>query len=90
MKDRESGVDDSPEYLRHLIANADAVDLTDRAILQEIKLLVKILATSACRRALAQLEIEPGSLIPWNRMETCGLEAVAAFARAQRNTSGTE
>jgi SpoVK/Ycf46/Vps4 family AAA+-type ATPase len=48
------------------------------------------MATSACRRTLAQLEIEPGSLIPWNRMETSGLEAVAAFARAQRNTAGTE
>ena len=79
-----------PEYLRHLIANADAENLTDRVILREIKFLVKILATSACRRALAQLEIEPSSLIPWNRMETCGLEAVAAFARAQRNTAGME
>ncbi len=79
-----------PEYLRHLIANADAENLTDRAILREIKLLVKILTTSACRRALAQLEIAPGSLIPWNRMETCGLGAVAAFAGAQRNSPGTE
>ncbi len=90
MKDRESGGDDSSEYICHLIANADAENLTDRVILREIKFLVKILATSACRRALAQLEIEPGSLIPWNRMETCGLEAVAAFARAQRNTAGPE
>lgn len=90
MKDRESGVEDSSEYLSHLIANADAEDLSDRAILREIKLLVKILATSACRRALAQLEIAPGSLIPWKRMETCGLEAVATFARAQRSSPGPE
>jgi hypothetical protein len=48
------------------------------------------MVTSACRRALAELKIEPGSLIPWNRMETSGLEAVAAFARAQRNPAGTE
>ncbi len=68
MKDWESGVEDSSEYLRHLIANADAENLIDRAILREIKLLVKILATSACRRALAKLEIAPGSLIPWNRL----------------------
>lgn len=90
VKHWESGVEDYSEYLRHLIANADAENLTDRAILREIKLLVKILTTSVCRRALAQLEIAPGTLIPWNRMETCGLGAVAAFAGAQRNSPGTE
>lgn len=74
-----------PEYLSLLIGNADAEKLSDRAILQEIKLLWKILGTHACRRALGHLEIDPGSLIPWSRMETCGLEALAAYANSQRN-----
>jgi hypothetical protein len=41
-----------PEYFSLLIATADAEKLSDRAILREIKLLMKILGTSACRRAL--------------------------------------
>ena len=74
-----------PEYLSLLIASADAEKLSDRAILREIKLLLKILGTSICRRALAQLEIDPDSLIPWKRMETCGLAALEVFVQAQRN-----
>lgn len=72
-----------PEYLSFLIAGAAAEKLGDRAILKEIKLLRKILGTNACRRTLGRLEIDPDSLIPWSRMETCGLKALAAFANAQ-------
>jgi hypothetical protein len=74
-----------PEYLTLLIDQADAENLGERAILKEIKLLKKILGTSACRRALEQLEIEPNTLIPWSKLETCELEIQAAFARAQSN-----
>lgn len=73
-----------PEYLSLLIASADAEKLSDRAILREIKLLMKILGTSACRRALGQLEIDPDSLIPWKRMETCGLKALEVFVHAHQ------
>jgi hypothetical protein len=59
-------------------------NLGERAILREIKLLKKILGTHACRRALGELEIDPGTLIPWAKLETCGLEALAAFARSHR------
>jgi hypothetical protein len=74
-----------PEYLTLLIDGADAEKLGDRAILKEIKLLKKILGTHACRRALAQLEIEPDALIPWSKLETCGLQTLASFARTQSN-----
>lgn len=74
-----------PEYLALLIAGVDAEKLGTRAILREIKLLRKILRTNACRRALGRLELAPDSLIPWSRMETCGMEALAAFANAQRH-----
>ncbi len=30
--------------------------------------------------------IDPVTLIPWNKMESCGLEVLAAFARAQRKS----
>lgn len=73
-----------PEYLSLLIASADVEKISDRAILREIKLLLKILGTGACRRALGQLEIDPDTLIPWQRMETCGLPAVEVFVQARR------
>jgi hypothetical protein len=34
---------------------------------------------------LAELEINPNTLIPWSKLETCGLETLAAFARNQKN-----
>ena len=74
----------APEYISLLIDGMDAENLSDRAILKEIKLLRKILGTHVCRRALEQLEIDPRTLIPWSKLETCGLETLAAFARTQR------
>lgn len=74
-----------PEYLSLLIASADAEKLSVRAILREIKLLLKILGTNACRRVMAQLEIDPDSLIPWKRMELCGLKSLEVFVQAQWN-----
>jgi hypothetical protein len=74
-----------PEYLSLLIDDIDSENLSDRALLKEIKLLKKILGTHACRRALAQLEIDPDSLIPWSKLKTCGLETLAAYARTQKN-----
>lgn len=76
-----------PEYLALLMAKAGEEGITDRAILREIKLLLKILGSRACRRAMDQLEIDPDSLIPWKRMETCGLAALEVFVQAQRNRS---
>jgi hypothetical protein len=74
-----------PRYLSFLIEDIDAENLRDRAILKEIKLLRKILGTHACRRALEQLEIDPATLIPWSKLETCGRETLATFARTQWN-----
>lgn len=73
-----------PRYLSLLIDGMEAENLGERAILREIKLLKKILGTHACRRALGELEIDPGTLIPWAKLETCGQEALAAFARSHR------
>lgn len=75
-----------PEYLALLMAKAGEEGITERAILREIKLLLKILGSRACRRAMGQLAIDPDSLIPWKRMETCGLSAVEVFARAHRKS----
>jgi len=74
-----------PEYLSLLIDEADAHKLGERAILNEIKLLKKLLGTHACRRAVGDLEINPDTLIPWSKLETCGLETLAAYARTQGN-----
>jgi hypothetical protein len=73
-----------PEYLSLLIDDINAENLSDRALLKEIKLLRKILGIHVCRRALAQLEINPDSLIPWSKLEACGREPLAAYARIQR------
>lgn len=74
-----------PAYLTLLIAGAAAENLTDRAILKEIKLLKKILGMNACRRALMLLEIDSYTLIPWSKLETCGQETLVVFARAPKN-----
>lgn len=74
-----------PQYISLLIDEGDTEKLGDRAILKEIKLLMKILGTHACRRALGLLEIDADTLIPWSKLETCGLETLAAFARTQRD-----
>lgn len=74
-----------PEYLSLIIDGIETEKLSERAILKEIKLLKKILATHVCRRALRKLEIDPDTLIPWRKLETCGLETLAAFAHTQRD-----
>jgi hypothetical protein len=74
-----------PEYLPLLIDGIESEKLSERAIVKEIKLLKKILGTNACRRVLGNLEIDPRILIPWSKLETCGLETLALFARSQRN-----
>ncbi len=74
-----------PEYLSLLIDGIETEKLSERAILKEIKLLKKMLGTHACRRALKHLEIDSLTLIPWSKLETCGLEILAAFARTQRD-----
>ncbi len=68
-----------PEYLSILIGEAAAGNLGEPAVLKEIKLLRKILATSVCRRALEQLEIKTLALIPWIKLETCTLDTLSAF-----------
>lgn len=73
-----------PRYLSLLIDGMETENLSERALLREIKLLKKILGTHACRRALGELEIDPGTLIPWAKLETSGLELLAAFARSHR------
>jgi hypothetical protein len=72
-----------PEYLSLLMAKAGEEGIPDRAILREIKLLLKILGSRACRRTMDELEIHSDSLIPWERMETCGLKALEDYARAE-------
>ena len=74
-----------PAYLPFLISGVDAEPPDEHMILKEIKLQRKILGTQACRRTLERLKIEPSSLIPWRRMDTCGMETLAAYASARRN-----
>ncbi|MGL4400123.1 MAG: hypothetical protein ACRCXD_09670, partial [Luteolibacter sp.] len=74
-----------PEYISLLVDRMDSENLSDRAILKEIKLLRKILGTHVSRRALGQLEIDSNSLIPWSKLETSGLETLATYARTQKN-----
>lgn len=78
-----------PEYLSLLTDLIDSEDLTDRALLKEIKLLRKIIGTNVCRRALAELGIDPNSLIPWSKLETCRQETLAAYALAYRRDRGS-
>jgi hypothetical protein len=55
-----------PEYLSLLIDDIDSENLSDRALLKEIKLLKKILGTHACRA-------RPCPLVSPNNLQPCAL-----------------
>jgi len=73
-----------PEYLRELLAEAQARRITQRAFINELKLLRQILRDRIVRRALESLRVDPEGLIPWSDLEGCGLSKVERFIASLR------
>jgi hypothetical protein len=77
-----------PEYFSLLIADAEEGAIPARDLLKEIKLLKKISSSGPCRRAMQSLEIEPQSLLPWDRLARSQSDLLAKYAESQSGKGG--
>jgi hypothetical protein len=75
-----------PEHLKGLLDEAVAARLSQRALINELKLLQTILKTSRVKRALQQIGSGPVELIPIKQLEKCGLLKVERFAKTAYGT----
>ena len=72
-----------PEYLSLLITDAESANISERNLLKEIKLLKEISHSGPCRRTMAQLQLSPNSLIPWERMAQSTCERLRKYGISQ-------
>jgi hypothetical protein len=70
-----------PEHLKGLIEEAIAGHLTQRALINELKLLQTILKTNRVKRALQQIGSDAVDLIPLKQLEQSGLLKVERFSK---------
>ena len=78
MSDRASGIEGYWDFLQSFLVRCPSQFLFGG---QAVNFWA---GTHACRRALGQLEIDPSTLIPWAKLESCGQEALVAFARTRQ------
>lgn len=69
-----------PEHISEALDDVRCGAATERALVNEIKLLLDVLKTHRVRRALRIVEVETATLIPWETLKTCGLKKVERFA----------
>jgi len=70
-----------PEHFKGLIEEAIAGHLTQRALINELKLLQTILKTNRVKRALQRIGSEALDLIPLKQLEQSGLLKVVRFSK---------
>lgn len=70
------------EHLGGLLDEAIAGGLTQRALINEVKFLQRMLRRGIIKQALAQIGVEPMYLIPVERLSGSGLTTVVRFAEA--------
>jgi len=71
-------------HFENLLEETIAGNITERALLNELKLLQKVLKTSKCRTALNSISTKPALLLPVHSLLTCGLEKIQHFAATLR------
>lgn len=69
-----------PEHFDEALEDVRCGHATERALIDEVKLLVGFLKSSRVVRALRLIEVENAALIPWERLRTSGLPKVERFA----------
>lgn len=74
-----------PAHLIELIAQAASGNLTERALINEIKVFQQILAYPQVLRALGVVDVDAADLIPVTHLQSCGLEKVERFAASLRD-----
>jgi hypothetical protein len=75
-----------PKHIEGLLDEVIAGRLTQRALINELKFLQKILKRSLVKRALGQIEVDPMSLIPVACLTKSGLTKVVRFVKTSFRT----
>ena len=70
-----------PKHLEEALEDTIAGEATERAFINEVKLLQAVLKRAQIRRALESAGVNPAALIPVETLQSCGLEKLEAFAR---------
>lgn len=73
-----------PSHLENLLEETIAGNITERALLNELKLLLTIWKTSKCKTALQKISMNPEQLLPVRSLLACGLEKIQRFADTLR------
>lgn len=84
----ETRISDYAAFLRDLgaskadyfLGGGQAVNFTQRALINELKLLKAILKLQKVRQALQNIGTDPATLFPAKQLRSCGLATVEAFA----------
>lgn len=69
-----------PAHFESLLGEATDGRITQRALVNELKLLKAILKLQKVRQALQDISTDPATLFPTKQLRSCGLATVEAFA----------
>lgn len=72
-----------PAYFRHLVQQCQAKELTQRAVIKDIKLFRSFASDAVVRRALTELGAGLDSMVPAIALERSGLSTLAKFAQGE-------
>ncbi|MDP0492680.1 MAG: hypothetical protein Q7Q71_16670 [Verrucomicrobiota bacterium JB023] len=72
-----------PEYLVELIEEARDGNITQRAVIKEVKLLQAILQRSNIKQALEEVEVIPVTLVPVEALRDSGLMTLVRFVDSE-------
>ncbi len=69
-----------PAHFESLLGEASEGHITQRALINELKLLKRILKLQKVRQSLQNIGADPATLFPTKQLLSCGLATVEAFA----------
>jgi hypothetical protein len=76
-----------PAHFEGLLGEANGGRLTQRALVNELKLLKRILKLQKVRQALQNIGTDPATLFPATQLRSCGLTTVESFAHTALKTT---
>jgi len=74
-----------PAHFEGLLGAAIGKRITQRALINELKLLKKIIKLQKVRKALQTIGTDPANLFPTKQLRSCGLATVESFATTSLN-----
>lgn len=70
-----------PLYFLELLRAAQEGEISERALIREIKLMIKISSFQRCHRALERIEVSADSLFPVKELASSGLPVLKRFVK---------